>query len=97
LFLLFRLVLRGRFDPAPLQGTDAALGIAAPGHAAWGARGATAACLLAGVALVVFGGGLASAIGALILLAFCGLGAVTLLQPADLGSAPPDGGRTRPS
>jgi cytochrome d ubiquinol oxidase subunit II len=97
LFLLFRLVLRGRFDPASLQGTDAALGTAAPGHAARGARGATAACLLAGVALVVFGGGLASAIGALILLAFCGLGAVTLLQPADLGSAPPDGGRTRPS
>jgi cytochrome d ubiquinol oxidase subunit II len=89
LFLLFRLVLRGRFDPAPLHGTDAAFGTAAPGPAARGTRGATAACLLAGVALVLFGGELASAIGALTLVAFCALGTVTLLQPSDLGSAPP--------
>jgi cytochrome d ubiquinol oxidase subunit II len=97
LFLLFRLVLRGRFDPAPLQETNAPLRTTAPGRAARGALGATAACLLAGVALVVFGGDLASAIGAMILLAFCALGAVTLLRPADFGSASPDGGRNRSS
>jgi cytochrome bd ubiquinol oxidase subunit II len=84
LFLLFRLVLRGRFDPIPLEGADAAFRIVAPAHAARGVRSATAACLLTGLALVLFGGDLASAIGAVALLAFCALGTVTLLQPADL-------------
>ena len=95
LFLLFRLVLRGRFDAATVQETDAGPGTEAPGGVVRGVRGATAACLVAGVALVLFGGELASAIGALALFAFCALGAMTLLQPADLGSEPPDNGRNR--
>jgi cytochrome bd ubiquinol oxidase subunit II len=86
LFLLFRLVLRGRFDAATLQETDAGPLTAIPGGIRRGIRGATAACLLAGVALVLFGGDLAAVIGALALLAFCALATVTLLQPADLGS-----------
>jgi cytochrome bd ubiquinol oxidase subunit II len=93
LFVLFRLVLHGRFDPAR-PGIDATPASAAAGRAARGVRGATAACLLAGVALVLFGGDLATAIGALALLAFCALGTVALLQPADLGSAPPTTART---
>jgi cytochrome bd ubiquinol oxidase subunit II len=83
LFVLFRLVLRGQFDPTT-QATGAAPAPAAPGHAARGLHGATAACLLAGAALVLFGGELANAIGALALLGFCALGTVALLQPADL-------------
>jgi len=96
LFLLFRLVLRGRFDPAPLHGTDATVRTAAPGYAARGIRSATAACLLAGVTLVLFGGDLANAIGALALVIFCSLGTVTLLQPADLVSSPLRNGPRRP-
>jgi cytochrome d ubiquinol oxidase subunit II len=86
LFLLFRLVLRGRFDAATLQVTDAGSGTAAPGGIPRVVRRATAVCLLAGVALVLFGGDLAAVVGALALLAFCALATVALLQPADLGS-----------
>ena len=89
LFVLFRLVLRGRFDPGPPVGNDPVLATVASAAAARGLRGATAACLMAGVALLLFGGDFANAIGALALLAFCALGTVALLQPADLGSAPP--------
>jgi cytochrome d ubiquinol oxidase subunit II len=87
LFLLFRLVLRGRFDAATQQETDAG-----PLTAGWsggiprGVRGVTAVFLLAGVALVLFGGDLAAVVGALALLAVCALATVGLLQPADLGS-----------
>jgi cytochrome d ubiquinol oxidase subunit II len=87
LFLLFRLVLRGRFDAAAQQETDAG-----PLTAGWsggiprGVRGVTAVFLLAGVALVLFGGDLAAVVGALALLAVCALATVGLLQPADLGS-----------
>ena len=90
LFLLFGLVLRGRLDPGPLQRTDATSPAVAPGHAARGIRSATAACSLTGSALVLFGGGLASAIGAVALLVFCALGTVALLRPADLAGPPPD-------
>jgi cytochrome d ubiquinol oxidase subunit II len=93
LFILFRLVLRGGFDPAPgdTTVTTAAPATAAAGRAARGVGGATAACLLAGVALVLFGGGLAGVIGALALLAFCALGTVALLAPADLARVPRHG------
>jgi cytochrome d ubiquinol oxidase subunit II len=89
LYVLFGLVLRGRFDPtaAPVKG------VAPPargsGRAARGVGGATVALLLAGVVLVVFGGDLASAIGAVALLVFCVLGAAALLQPDALDGAPP--------
>jgi cytochrome bd ubiquinol oxidase subunit II len=96
LFLLFRLVLRGRFDPTPLSAIDDVPTTAAGGRAPRGVVGAAAACPLAGVALMLFGGGLANAIGALALLAFCALGTVALLRPADLGSARPDGIHDRP-
>jgi hypothetical protein len=43
---------------------------------------------LAGAALMLFGGDLASLIGALALVISCSLGTVTLLQPADLVSSP---------
>jgi cytochrome d ubiquinol oxidase subunit II len=89
LFVLFRLVLRGRFDPAAGIGTHAAPETRAPIPTVRGVRGATAACLLAGVALMLFGGDLAGPIGALALLAFCALGTVVLLQPIDLAGAPP--------
>jgi cytochrome d ubiquinol oxidase subunit II len=89
LFVLFRLVLRGRFDPAVGLGTHAAPETRAPIRAVRGVRGATAACLLAGVALMLFGGDLAGPIGALALLAFCVLGTVALLQPIDLAGVPP--------
>ena len=59
LFVLFRLVLRGRFDPAARDGTHAGPETRAPIRAVRGVRGATAACLLAGVALLLFGGDLA--------------------------------------
>jgi hypothetical protein len=42
------------------------------------------------LALVLFGGDLAGAMDAVALLACCALGAVTLLQPAALCSAPRD-------
>jgi cytochrome bd ubiquinol oxidase subunit II len=87
LFVLFRLMLRGRFDPAPDTGTEAPPATAVPDRAR-GIYSATAACLLAGVALVLFGGDLANAIGALALLAFCALGTVAMLHPASLASAP---------
>jgi cytochrome bd ubiquinol oxidase subunit II len=96
LFVLFRLVLRGGFDPGPVRGNDSVLAIAAPSRPGRGVRGATAACLLAGLALLLFGGTLASAFGALAMLAFCALGTVALLQPADLGSAPPHTDRRVP-
>ena len=89
LFVLFRLVLRGRFDPAAEDGPHAAPEARAPSRPVRGVRGATAACLLAGVALMLFGGDLAGPIGALALLAFCALGTVALLQPTDLAEAPP--------
>ena len=89
LFILFRLVLRGGFDPAAGDTTKAPPATAAAGRAARGVGGATAACLLAGVALVLFGGELAGAMGALALLAFCALGTMALLSPADLAGAPP--------
>jgi hypothetical protein len=84
LFVLFRLVLRGRLDSGPPVGDGPALATAASAGAARGLRGAAAACLLAGVALVLFGGEFANVIGALALLAFCALGTVALLKPADL-------------
>jgi cytochrome bd ubiquinol oxidase subunit II len=96
LFVLFRFVLGGRFDPVSVWEFDAVTA-AAPGRAARGFFGATAACLLAGTALLLLGGALANAIGAVALLAFCALGTVTLLRPADLGSAPPQGSRDRRS
>jgi cytochrome d ubiquinol oxidase subunit II len=96
LFLLFRLVLRGRFDAATLQETDAGPGTTAPGGIPRGVRGATAVCLLAGVALVLFGGDLAAVVGVLGLLAFCALATVALLQPADLGSGPSHRSRRLP-
>jgi len=89
LFVLFRLVLRGRLDPLPSEQVDATAWTPAPGRAARGLRGATAACLLAGVALVLFGGDLANALGALALLGFCGVGTVTLLRPDDLAAREP--------
>ena len=89
LFVLFRLVLRGRFDPAAEDGPHAAPEAWAPSRPVRGVRGATAACLLVGVALMLFGGALAGPIGALALLAFCALGTVALLQPTDLAEAPP--------
>jgi hypothetical protein len=51
---------------------------------------------LAGVALLLFGGDFANAVGAIALIAFCALGTVTLLQPADLGSAPAPSSRRLP-
>ena len=76
-----------RFDPA-------APAIAAPARgdrepAVRGLGGATMALLLAGMGLMLFGGDLANAIGAVALLAFCALGSVALLQPRDLASKPP--------
>ena len=88
LFVLFRLVLRGRFDPAAGDGPQAAPEARAPIRPVRGVRSATAACLLAGVALMLFGGDLAGPIGAVALLAFCALGTVALLQPTDLAGAP---------
>jgi cytochrome d ubiquinol oxidase subunit II len=89
LYILFELVLRGRFDPIAATATD----IAPPPQESIGATrgvgGATMAFLLAGVALVLFGGDLASAVGAASLLAFCALGAVALLQPDALEGTPP--------
>jgi cytochrome d ubiquinol oxidase subunit II len=84
LFVLFRLVLRGRLDPGPPVGDGPVPATVASAGGARGLRGATAACLMAGVALLLFGGDLANAIGALALITFCALGTVTLLQPADL-------------
>jgi cytochrome d ubiquinol oxidase subunit II len=84
LFVLFRLVLRGRLDSGPPVGDGPVPATVTSAGGARGLRGATAACLLAGVALLLFGGDLANAIGALALITFCALGAVTLLQPADL-------------
>jgi cytochrome bd ubiquinol oxidase subunit II len=85
LYVLFRLVLRGRFDPAATRAAD--LVPAVPGRAARGVGTLAWVCLLAGVTLVLFGSELASALGALALLAFCALGTVALLQPADLARA----------
>jgi cytochrome d ubiquinol oxidase subunit II len=87
LFVLFRLVLRGRLDPGPPVGSGPVLANVASAGAARGLRRATAACLMAGVALLLFGGDFANAIGALALIVFCALGTVALLQPADLDSA----------
>jgi cytochrome d ubiquinol oxidase subunit II len=84
LFVLFRLVLRGRLDSGPPVGDGPVPATVTSAGGARGLRGATAACLLAGVALLLFGGDLANAIGALALITFCALGTVTLLQPADL-------------
>src|SRR5215208_1000479 len=88
LFVLFRLVLHGSLDSGPPVGNGPVLATVASAGAARGLRGATAACLMAGVALLLFGGDLANAIGAIALIAFCALGTVALLQPADLGNAP---------
>jgi cytochrome bd ubiquinol oxidase subunit II len=88
LFVLFRLVLRGRFDPGPPAGNGPVFVTDASAGAARGLHGATAACLMAGVALLLFGGDFANAVGAIAVIAFCALGTVALLQPADLGSAP---------
>ena len=96
LFVLFRLVLRGRFDPGPPAGNGPVLATVASAGAACGLRGATAACLMAGVALLLFGGDIANAVGAIALIAFCALGTETLLQPADLGSAPAPSSRRLP-
>jgi hypothetical protein len=52
--------------------------------------------LIVGVALLLFGGDFANAVGAIALIAFCALGTVTLLQPADLGSAPAPSSRRLP-
>jgi cytochrome d ubiquinol oxidase subunit II len=84
LCVLFRLVLRGRLDSGPPVGDGPVPATVTSAGGARGLRGATAACLMAGVALLLFGGDLANAIGALALITFCALGAVTLLQPADL-------------
>ena len=84
LFVLFRLVLRGRLDSHPAVGDGPVPATVASAGAARGLRGATAACLMTGVALLLFGGDFANAIGALALIAFCTLGTVALLQPADL-------------
>jgi cytochrome bd ubiquinol oxidase subunit II len=96
LFVLFRLVLRGRFDPGPPAGNGPVLVTEASAGAARGLRGATVACWIAGVALLLFGGDFANAVGAIALIAFCALGTVTLLQPADLGSAPAPSSRRLP-
>jgi cytochrome d ubiquinol oxidase subunit II len=89
LYLLFALVLRGRFDPTAPRVTDVPRATRASGRPMRGVAGATVAFLLAGVALTLFGGDLASAIGAVTLLVFCALGAAALLRPEDLGGAPP--------
>jgi hypothetical protein len=89
LFVLFRLVLRGCLDSGPPAGNDPVLATLASAGAAPGLRGGTAACLMAGVALLLFGGDFANAIGALALNAFCALGTVALLQSSELGGAPP--------
>jgi len=88
LYVLFGLMLRGRFDPVA-RGADVVPAHAAPGRATRGLGGATAAFLLAGLGLVLFGGDLANAIGAVALLAFCALGTVALLQGSDLAGRPP--------
>ena len=87
LYLLFRLMLHGRFDPGA-PATDVAPVTAGRDRATRGVGGATAACLFAGIGLVLFGGDLASAIGAVVLLAFCALGTAALLQPNDLAGKP---------
>jgi cytochrome d ubiquinol oxidase subunit II len=89
LYILFGLVLHGRFDPTAAPVTDVAPEAWAGVRATRGVGVATVAFLLGGVALVLFGGDLASAIGAVALLVFCALGAVTLLQPDDLEGVPP--------
>ena len=89
LLVLFRLVLRGRFDAAPPVANAPVRPSMTSGGAARGLGGATAACLLTGAALLLFGGELANGIGALALIGFCALGTVALLRPADLASAPP--------
>jgi cytochrome d ubiquinol oxidase subunit II len=88
LYVLFRLMLRGRFDPAA-PGIDIAPARGDREPAMRGLGGATMALLLAGMGLMLFGGDLANAIGAVALLAFCALGSVALLQPKDLASKPP--------
>lgn len=88
LYVLFRLVLRGRFDPAA-RGIEVAPAGGGREPATRGLGGATAALLLAGVGLMLFGGDLANVIGAVALLAFCALGSVALLQPNDLAGEPP--------
>jgi cytochrome d ubiquinol oxidase subunit II len=87
LYVLFRLMLRGRFDPA--RGIDIAPARGDREPAMRGLGGATMALLLAGMGLMLFGGHLANVIGAVALLAFCAVGSVALLQPKDLTSKPP--------
>jgi cytochrome d ubiquinol oxidase subunit II len=89
LYILFELVLRGRFDPTAPRVTDVAPAAWPSGRATRGVTGAAVAFLLSGVALTLFGGDLASAVGAVALLVFSALGAAALLRPEDLGGAPP--------
>jgi cytochrome d ubiquinol oxidase subunit II len=93
LYILFGLVLRGRFDPTAARVADVAPATRAGVQAPRGIGRATVALLLAGVALTLFGGGLASAVGAVALLVFCALGAIALLQPDALDGAPPSHAR----
>jgi cytochrome d ubiquinol oxidase subunit II len=88
LYVLFELVLRGRFDPTAAREGDVAPVIVAHRRAPRGVGGAATALLLAGVPLLLVGGQLAAAIGALALLVFCAVGATALLRPDDLGSRP---------
>ena len=90
LFVLFRLVLRGRFDPAARRATVRT-------RRAWRppSRGARAprsdGGMLDGRLWHCCSSAATSpnAIGALALIVFCALGTVALLQPADLAGAPP--------
>ena len=88
LYVLFELVLRGRFDPTSARERDIASLIVAHRRAVRGVGRAAGALSLAGVALVLFGGQLAAAIGAVALLVSGALWAATLLRPEDLGDTP---------
>ena len=79
LFVLFRLVLRGRFDPAPPGNGPVLATLGIRWRRARTPRSDGGMCL-AGVALLLFGGDFANAVGAIALIAFCALGTVTLLQ-----------------